>query len=277
MSLQTAVDIPLTITVPSDTKNPNNSPPLVRAERRVTPSWTLSELKAKLEPVTGVPASSQSLRSLHLDGVTWINLTPDTALVGDPAWGLNKNSEIQVLDLRPPGTRENFTDVSGVEKYVMPEEQYEKLGDSVLAWKKKQKLGRFDPSAKSLGELVDERRGKDMEEIEKKGISVGSRCRVNGSDERRGVVRFVGEIEGLGGDREKGCVWVGVEFDEPVGRNDGSVEVEVVKEKGRERELKKVFETRGKNYGGLVRPEKLEVGEQFGVLDDLVGSDMEEM
>lgn len=30
-------------------------------ERRITPSWTISQLKAKLEPVTGIPVSSQLL------------------------------------------------------------------------------------------------------------------------------------------------------------------------------------------------------------------------
>lgn len=275
MSFHTPHDIPLIITVPSEPNSSKNLQPLLRSERRVTPTWTIQELKSKLEPVTGIPALSQSLRTLSIDGSAWINLTPEDAQVGDARWGLTKNSEIQVVDLRPPGIRENFSDVSGVEKYVMPEEQYEKLDDSVLAWKKKQKLGRFDPDAKSLEQLVEERKEKDQGEIQSKGITVGARCRINGSDERRGVVRYVGEIAGLGGDREKGCVWIGVEFDEPVGRNDGSVEVEIGR--GQEKEKKKVFDTRGKNYGGLVRPEKVEIGEEFGVLDDLIGSDMEEI
>lgn len=30
-------------------------------ERRITPSWTISQLKAKLETVTGIPSSSQQL------------------------------------------------------------------------------------------------------------------------------------------------------------------------------------------------------------------------
>lgn len=275
MSFQTVQDVPLIISVPSDPNSLSTSQPLVRSERRVTPTWTIQEFKTRLEPITGIPASYQSLRTLAVDGSTWINLAPDSAQVGDSRWGFTRNSEIQVVDLRPPGTRENFSDVSGVDKYIMPEEQYERLDDSVLAWKKKQKLGRFDPSAKSLEQLVEERAEKDRGEIQRKGIKVGSRCRINGSDERRGMVRYVGEIEGLGGDREKGCVWIGVEFDEPVGRNDGSVEVE--SEKGHEKEKKKVFQTRGKNYGGLVRPEKVEVGDEFGVLDDLMGSDMEEI
>jgi tubulin-folding cofactor B len=31
------------------------------SERRITPSWTISQLKSKLEPVTGIPPSSQRL------------------------------------------------------------------------------------------------------------------------------------------------------------------------------------------------------------------------
>lgn len=50
MSLVTAADIPIRVT--SDNAS---------AERRVTPSWTIAFLKSKLEPVTGIPPSSQQL------------------------------------------------------------------------------------------------------------------------------------------------------------------------------------------------------------------------
>jgi hypothetical protein len=32
-----------------------------RSERRISPSWTIAQLKGRLEPITGVPASSQIL------------------------------------------------------------------------------------------------------------------------------------------------------------------------------------------------------------------------
>lgn len=50
MSFQTAGDIPISITS-------ENS----HSERRITPSWTIGQLKAKLEPVTGIPPLSQKL------------------------------------------------------------------------------------------------------------------------------------------------------------------------------------------------------------------------
>jgi len=48
--MQTAGDIPLQVT------SENSS-----SERRITPSWTIGQLKAKLEPVTGIPPLSQKL------------------------------------------------------------------------------------------------------------------------------------------------------------------------------------------------------------------------
>lgn len=56
MAMQTAGDIPLLIA------SENSS-----SERRITPSWTIGQLKAKLEPVTGIPPLSQSL-TLRLGG-----------------------------------------------------------------------------------------------------------------------------------------------------------------------------------------------------------------
>ena len=166
----------------------------------------------------------------------------------------------------------------------MPETAYAALPNTVLSWKKNQKLGRFDPSAPSAADLASSRLSHDSALVQSKGIKVGERCRVGADDGRRGVVRFVGEIPGLGGEREAGCVWVGVQLDEPVGRNDGSCKVEVVVERGEgeEKETEKRTETRrvfecGDKYGVFARPEKMEVGTEWGVLDDLGDEDMEEI
>lgn len=48
--MQSAADIPIFI-------NSANS----SSERRVSPSWSIAQFKTRLEPITGVPASSQRL------------------------------------------------------------------------------------------------------------------------------------------------------------------------------------------------------------------------
>lgn len=73
-------------------------------------------------------------------------------------------------------------------------------------------------------------------------INVNDRCMCNPGD-RLGTVRYVGRIVML-----KPGYWVGVEFDEPVGKSDGSV-------KGT-----RVFEC-APMYAGFLRPDQVTVGD----------------
>jgi tubulin-folding cofactor B len=50
MSMHTAADVPLLV------RSENSS-----SERRISPSWTIGQLKARLEPITGIPPLSQTL------------------------------------------------------------------------------------------------------------------------------------------------------------------------------------------------------------------------
>ncbi|OAL01958.1 hypothetical protein IQ06DRAFT_376181 [Phaeosphaeriaceae sp. SRC1lsM3a] len=245
MSLQSVADVPLLIS------SPNSS-----SERRISPSWTIAHLKSRLEPITGVPASSQQL-SLRVASQDAVPITAadeeQTRLTSFP---LQPYAEITVIDTRPPAARTDFSDLSAVDKYVMPSTEYESRTDSVLAWKKAQKLGRFDPDAPSIEQqkiLASER------EVEERGLTLSCRVRLlPESDARRGAVSYIGavpEIPGIG-------VWIGVTLDEPTGKNDGSV-------KG-----KRYFEC-GNNCGVFVRPERCEAGD-FPALD-LGDEDMEEL
>lgn len=164
---------------------------------------------------------------------------------------------LQVIDTRPPASRINLNDTAGVDKYVMPEEEYEKKSDSVLAWKKAQKLGRFDPDAPSHEQAKLSALDR---EVATRGIAVGRRCRVGGEDTRRGVIQYVGEVKEIPGGLGS---WVAVKLDEPVGKNDGSIAG--TRYWGEPSELK---------HGVFVRPERVEVGD-FPALDDL--EDMEEI
>ncbi|CAK7216902.1 hypothetical protein SBRCBS47491_002981 [Sporothrix bragantina] len=264
------------------------------SERRITPSWTITTLKGKLEHITGVPPWAQNLflASAAVPGASAASSaaapkTPITAPDEDSAqlaqFALAPYGEIHVVDTRPPGQRPNYTDTSAVEKYMMPAEAYAAKTDSVLAWKKAQKLGRFDPNAP---ENARARIAAFAAEAEARGIAVGKRCRVGGDDTRRGVVKYVGEVPEIGAAAAAAIVanpsaseqaaqgaagtWVGVELDEPVGgKNDGSING--TRYWGADPEPGAPVLKRGV----FVRPERVEAGDEYGPLDDL--EDMEEI
>ncbi|KAF3765802.1 putative Alp11-like protein of tubulin-folding cofactor B [Cryphonectria parasitica EP155] len=227
------------------------------SERRITPSWSISKLKTKLEPVTGIPPSSQRI-SLKLSGQESIPIeASDEDSTYLSSFSLVAYAELLVLDTRPPGARPNYTDTTGVDKYVMPEEEYAKKTDSVLAWKKAEKLGRFDPDAPSREEA---KIAAFADEVRSRGIEAGKRCRVGADDTRRGVVMYVGEVKEIPGGSG---AWVGIQLDEPMGKNDGSIGG--VRYWGEPSEMK---------HGVFVRPERVEIGD-WPPMDDL--GDMEEI
>lgn len=145
----------------------------------------------------------------------------------------------------------------------MPVAQYEALPNTVRAFKERNRLGRFDPEAAAK---TQSKVALMTAQIEERGISIGRRCHLIFEETRRGSVRFVGPIDGLPG--PAGAPWVGIEFDEPVGKSDGSVEVELESDDG---ELNKsrirLFQCKDK-FGTFVRPERVIVGE-FPPLDEL--------
>ncbi|KAJ5156505.1 hypothetical protein N7492_009308 [Penicillium capsulatum] len=270
----TPADISVIITSPS--AKASSAEPGFVTERRVTPSWTVFQLKGKLETMTGVPPGSQRLR-VKVPGRPEQWADGDDRIIGE--WGLGKGSEIEVHDTRPRAMRPNFTDLSSVEKYELPSETYESLPNSVLAWKKNQKLGRFDPNALSPEEALRSHVEKDRAEVASRGIALSQRAIILPSSPphlRRGTIRFVGPVptipvSGPGRELEQDGqlpaelqpIWVGIELDEPTGKNDGSV--------GGQR----YFECLDKR-GAFVKPEKIEVGD-FPPLDDDLDELMEEI
>lgn len=95
------------------------------------------------------------------------------------------------------------------------------------------------------------------------GMAVGSRCEIQPGG-RRGTVSFVGEVPEIGG----GGHWVGVTFDEPVGKTDGTVQG------GK----KRYFDAGGPNMGGFVRGKNVQVGDypERDIMDEFSDSDSED-
>jgi tubulin-folding cofactor B len=212
---------------------------LTSSERRISPTLTLSQLKAKLETITGIPPPSQRLVVYASNGSapTTIDLQ-DNSTVAD--CGIRAQYRIHVNDTRPKDQQIDFNDVQSTERYEMPAEEYAAREDSVLAWKRRNNLGRFDPNMRAD---LDSDAQTSRQAADQKGIKVGARCQVNSL--KRGTVRYVGPVPEIKGSHR---VWVGVEYDEPVGRHDGAINGS------------RYFSART-NTGAFVKPEAVEIGD----------------
>lgn len=210
----------------------------------------------RLEQITGVEAAFQTLHYYPNKTSSEYQVVQQAGQKNDKNvsdLGISAYSRIHVVDENPDLTLAALEDDSG--GFQLSEEEYAKRNNTVLLWKKQNQLGRFDPKFDEQQRYIQQ----ENERLADK-ITVGSRCRViNIASERRGMVRYVGKIQELD---EGESIWVGIEFDEPVGKNDGLI--------GSIR----VFQAKP-NHGSFVRPKQVEVGD-FPELDPF-GSDEEEI
>eukprot|EP01118_Nematostelium_gracile_P018717 TRINITY_DN842_c0_g1_i2.p1 TRINITY_DN842_c0_g1~~TRINITY_DN842_c0_g1_i2.p1 ORF type:complete len:262 (-),score=86.43 TRINITY_DN842_c0_g1_i2:73-828(-) len=187
---------------------------------------SVSDFKKKLELFVGTAPQYQRLELYNPDGTLFTTIEDDEKKLQDfqPQNGM----KIFVKDTDPNNQIANLQDTSKVEKYTMSDESYSNREVTYKKWKEQ------NPTAKPESATIPE------------GWKIGDRCEVDaqsGSDlKRRGTVKFLGQIDGQAG------FWVGVQLDEPLGKNDGSV-------KG-----KRYFECPDK-YGSFLRPDKVVVGD----------------
>lgn len=213
---------------------------LTTSERKISPQWKLGYFKTKLEQITGISPKFQSLQlySASSNDYTIISGDDDTTLSN---LNLSPYCRIHVVDSDPQSELKDLVDNQDLPYFKLSEEEYAKRSNTVLSWKASQKLGRFDPQYQERKEakLKAEREAASH-------MKVGDRCRIISiGGERRGSIRFIGKIEAL--DEGEG-IWVGIEFDEPVGKNNGLIGKTVI------------FSCRDK-HGSFVKPDKVEVGD----------------
>lgn len=230
---------------------------LTSSERKISPGWTLAYLKKRLEQTTGIPARFQVLQyypdRANNEFVVLKGANEETTFLEQ--FGIVPYSRIHVEDSDPDSKLSELYSENPEAGFQLSEEEYARRKDSVLQWKKDQKLGRYDPrfeEAQQASQMINE--------LLATGIVVGNRCRIiNIEGERRGEVKYVGKINVLD---EGKSPWIGIEFDEPVGKNDGLI--------GEQR----FFQARP-GHGSFVRPNKVEVGD-FPEIDPFE-SDEEEL
>lgn len=213
----------------------NNVNDVVSFERRFAKDLKIRELKEKLEIITGCSATTMLLELYSGDKL--INkLTDDSAFLGfySPQDGMR----IHVKD-----KSSSYNLEENVPKFELSDEQYESRRESLRHFLKQNKMGKYnEEETKKMQEQAELQKKIEAEMVEK--INIGNRCKVTvkGKPTRVGTVRYKGLLEG------KTTVFIGVEFDEPLGNNDGSVNGV------------KYFECPPK-YGSFVPPIAVEVGD----------------
>lgn len=208
-------------------------------EKRYGLTQTIESIKANLATHFATPAEYMRLELKSPQGVLIESNMQDDKMLG--YYQCRDDFIIHVVDNQPAALVENYDDVSKVEKFTISEEAYAARTDSVRAFKERM-LAQQRAEALARGEELPVELNDDSFREAAEKVHVGDRCQCSPGD-RLGTVRYVGRVAAL-----KPGWWIGVEFDEPVGKGDGSV-------KG-----VKVFECRPQ-YGGFLRPEHVEVGD----------------
>jgi tubulin-folding cofactor B len=199
--------------------------PFSACEKRFDKSMPISQVKERLEMVTGISAFQMNIKVKEL-GI---------ALEGEHMLGYYPLQDYMTLLVSGTGPiKVDYNNLEGVEKIEMDDEEYDKRTDSVRHFKRKHKLGRFQD--------VDPTKEDEFEEEALK-IQVGDRCLVTSDGmEKRGEIKFVGKAEFKPG------YWIGVEYDEPIGKHNGTVGD------------KAYFKAKSK-HGAFVRPNLVQVGD----------------
>ncbi|KAL3985871.1 CAP-Gly domain family protein [Acanthocheilonema viteae] len=196
-------------------------------EKRYPASMTLHELKEKLVLVVGSSTECMQTELRDKDGKFISSLTDDQATL----------EKLGVIDAS--GKPIDYENVSAVEKYIIPEEKYNEREDSVRAWKRREGLKiKYDALASA--------------ENEAKQFNIGDRCvvHISNQEERKGVVSYIGLT------KFKDGYWIGVTYDEPIGKHDGSVNGER-------------YFTCENNHGVFVRPRDVKKCEQEEEMEEI--------
>ncbi|CAF0795405.1 unnamed protein product [Didymodactylos carnosus] len=210
------------------------------AIRRFKRSMPVHELRNQLELITGAQASTMKIHVKDERGTELFDLNDDSRTLG--SYDVHPKMVLSVEDTNDNSSH-LFDDTSSVPKYELSQEEYASRQGTARQFLQENKIGRFNPEA----ERQKEEKEKQKEENEKRlatKIKISDRCEVAVVNQptKRGTVMYIGEVHFKPG------VWIGIKYDEPLGKNDGSVDGKVY------------FQCQNK-YGAFVRPSSVKVGD----------------
>ena len=181
-------------------------------------------------------------------------------------YGGRNGCEVHIRDTDPysisaHGALENL---ALVEKYIMPDDVYDKLPNTLRSHIRKEREANPDFKLKvSSGGATSERPRAPLPSenpstpTNASEIFVpGTRCEVNPGG-RRGTIKYIGQMGGMPG------TWIGIDLDEPLGHNDGTGPDGIG-----------YFECKGESYGCFAKHYNVNVGD-FPELDPFASSDDE--
>lgn len=212
--------------------------------RRYRKGMTINDLKNKLEMITGRSAGTMILSAYDKDKLVAKLDDDDSQLGSYPV----ENGMFLLVD----DPAYEASDQDSIDGYKMTEEEYNAKQETLKSFLKNNKLGKYNPEY--LKQREQENLEKEQQEnIEKEQIDkmeIGQRCciRLPNKPVQHGTVMYKGRLD------DKSGYWVGVKYDEPYGKHNGTLNG------------KKYFETLPK-YGSFVSPSAVEIGD-FPVLDD---------
>ncbi|XP_072932931.1 tubulin-folding cofactor B-like [Epargyreus clarus] len=219
------------------TKSDSEDAPPV--ERRFKKNISVLEFKTKLELVTGGSANTMKLKVYDTKNNFVCDIDNDEALLG--SYPIDEGMRIHVIDKFT--LIQDFVSSDSAERFKLSEEEYEKKGDTLRSFLQRNKLGKYNEEEMNK---LKEQQQKELEEeaMQAEAVLVGARCevRVPGQGARRATVRYNGPLDGARG------LWIGVQYDEPRGKNDGEVNG-------------KRYFTCPPKYGGFVKPVYITVGD----------------
>lgn len=218
-------------------------------ERRFQKGITIDEFKGKLELLTGGNPTTMKIEVYDKNDKLICILDNGQRLLG--SYPIDDGMRIHVID-NFSCTEENL---NNVEKFEISEEEYAKRSDTVKAFLEKNKLGKYNEE--EMKRRAEEKKQEEEAEIAAAQLcKIGDRCEVSvpNQPKRRATIMYVGKTEFKEG------WWIGVKYDEPLGKNDGTVNG------------KSYFECLPK-YGGFVKPIHVKVGdfpeEEFDLNEEL--------
>lgn len=208
-------------------------------QRRFNRGISIAELKGKLEMVVGASPSCMDLELFSTSDKFLQKMDNNEALLG--SYPVDDDCRIHVTD--KSGQMSQFTDVSKVEKFELSQDAYDKRTNSARSFMKKHRVGHFNEEEMAKKKAENAAR-EEEQKVAADAISVGNRCQVQvpGQPTKLGTVMYVGTTDFKPGH------WVGVKYDEPQGKHDGTVDG------------KQYFECENK-YGGFVKPLSVTVGD----------------